>query len=664
MKYTADFFSNMNLDDLIVKGLLKLLLLTFLFLFLLKKSIILKRDFYTVLDLFVKAFFKYMSILTIFLFITIQLHIYDAIFVNFLLLLVIIYSHFKERKLTFSTQHGFRVSSRIAIIGVEYFEKGFIGKKKHTNIFRTIFRKKHIESFYSILIILFISIFASLYFFRYDKYLFSSAWFTTLEKINAKDKMQWFTSSVEVEGQYAFINYIKHVTSSSSEISIYLYGVFHFLVLISIIYWFVYKISDSTVVVPSFVCLFYVLGFSFLPININYFFQCTSVNLAFTLVFPTIYFYLYPKLLIKGNWNLFFTMAAAFMAIGLIDVYVLLLIFPLFFVLSFLLYFNKFIKHKLIVIGAYLFSASIVLFMYFYYCHFDPADFKVFILSNLISVESDFHNPYLVLFFDKLLFYYQLLFLVTSVLIFLFAIFFKYPWRRRILLMVFCSVIYLLTQFDLYYIDNDLLVRFLLIFLPIQLGILLNTVLDFFKIIFSSTTFKFYYRGLIVFVVVVLVLVNFGLDPTQEDKNKKNKLNETILTVNLNILRYYYNLSYIVVNSDNLYLLSSYNRYFMGYKEFMSKEYLAKDALYAKHRDDDEYLKYNAKVVLSPSILIYVYEDKYKGENEFSKKELLERINVFKERGRKVRTICVNEFFTVYEIINKPNLSLISEMVF
>lgn len=664
MDFTKDVFTNMNLNGLIIKGLLKLIFVFLLLLLLLKKSIILKRDYYTVLDQVVKVFFKYISILTVFLFITIQLHIYDAIFVNFLLLLVIIYSYFTEKNITFSKEHGFRINSKMAIIGVKYFERGFIGKKLHKNILKTVFRKKHIESFYSLILLLLLAVFMALYFFKYDKYLFSSAWFTTLEKINAKDKMQWFTSAVEVEGQYAFINYLKHVTSSSSEISIYLYGVFQFLVLISIIYWFVYKISESTVIVPLFVCLFYILGFSFLPININYFFQCTSINLAFIIVFPTIYFYLYPKLLHKDNWNLFFTMATAFLAIGLIDIYMLFLVFPLFFVLSFFLYFNKFIKMKLIVIGAYLFSASLTLLLYFYYCHFDPAEFKVFVLSNLISVESDFHNPYLILFFDKLLFYYQLMFLVASVVIMIFAICFNYAWRRRILIMLFCSIIYLLTQFDLYFIDNDLLFRLLLIFLPIQLGILLNTILNFFKILFSTTTFTFYYRGLLVLVVVVLIFVNFELKPLQEHKDNKNRLNEEVLTVNLNILRYYYNLSYIVVNSDNLYMLSSYNRYFMGYKEFMSKEYLAKDALYAKHRDDDDYLKYNAEVVLSPSIIIYVYEDEYKGENEFSKKELLERINVFKNRGRKVRTIHSCQFFTVYEIINKPNLSLISEMVF
>ena len=664
MEYTADFFTNINLNGLIIKGLLKLVFVFLLLLLLLQKTIILKRDFYTVLDQVVRIFFKYISLLTIFLFITIQLHIYDAIFVNFLLFMVVVYSYFRERKMTFSQVHGFRVSSKIAMVGTKYFESGFFGQKKHKNILKTVFRKKHIESFYTLVVLLLVAVFTALYFFKYDKYLFSSAWFTTLEKINAKDKMQWFTSAVEVEGQYAFINYLKHLTSSSSEISIYLYGVFHFLVLISIIYWFVYKISESTVIVPLFVCLFYILGFSFLPVNINYFFQCTSINLAFIIVFPTVYFYLYPKLLHKDNWNLFFTMATAFFAIGLIDFYMLFLVFPLFFVLSLLIYFNKFRKMKLIVMGAYLFSASITSGLYFYHCHFDPAEFKVFVLSNLISVESDFHNPYLILFFDKLLFYYQLLFLATSVVIMIFAFCFNYPWRRRMLVMVFCSLIYLLTQFDLYFIDNDLLFRLLLIFLPIQLGILLNTVLNFYRIVFSMIDFKFYYRGLLVFIMMALVFINFEIKPLQENKDRKNELNEAILTVNLNILRYYYNLSYIVVNSDNLYMLSSYNRYFMGYKEFMSKEYLAKDALYAKHRDDDDYLKYNTDVVLSPSVLIYVYEDAYRGENEFSKTELLERINVFKNKGRKVRTLHSCKFFTVYEIINKPNLSLISEMVF
>ncbi len=668
MIFNTNIFTNLDLNTLLIKGLLKLFFIFLLMMLLLKKSIILKRDFYSILDQIVRVFFKYISILTVFLFITIQLEIYDALIVNFLILLVMIFSYFKEKNIDFSPKNGFRMNSKIAILGVRYFEYGYIGKKKHKDIYKTLFRKKHLESFYALVLLMLVGVFMSLYYFKYDKYLFSSAWFTTLEKINAKDKMLWFTSSVEVEGQYAFINYLKHVTSSSSEISIYLYGVFLFLVLLAIIYWFVYKISESTVVVPLFVCLFYTLGFAFLPININYFFQCTSVNLAFIIVFPTIYFYLYPKLLLKSNWNLFFSMATAFFAIGLIDFYMLFLVFPLFFTLSFFLYFNKFRKMKLIVIGAYLFSASLIVLLYFYHCHFDPADFKVFVLSNMISVESDFHNPYLILFFDKLLFYYQLLFFATSVVILIFALFFNYPWRRRILVMVFCSLIYILTQLNLYYIDNDLLFRFLLIFLPIQLGILLNTVLNFFKLIFS-TTFNLFYRVSIVFVGVALVMINLGLKPLKESKDNSNKLNEEILTINLNILKNYYNLSYIVVNSDNLSMLSSYNRYFMSYKEFMSKEYLAKDALYAKHREDEDYLKYNADVVLSPSVIIYVYEDKYSTENElisspFSKSVLMDRINLFKKRGRGVRKLYGSQFFSVYEIINKPNLSLISEMVF
>ncbi len=647
----------MDLNFTIIKGLFKLILLLFIFTLIAWRNIVKKRNFFSIFDTAMRIFFVYFSLTILLLFITIQLGIYDAIVVNiflgFFILFNIFYSkNFKETKQNFQS-----ITSGIVLKYVKFFENDFLSKKRNYKSISLFFKKQNLSVFYSLIILVIFVIFASLYYLKFDTYLFTDQWFDSLAMINAKDKSIWFTNGINVEGQYAFMNYLKHITNSSTEITMYISVIFEYLILIVILYWFIYKFSESSIAVPIFVSLFFILGFSFLPVNINTFFQTSSINLSFLLVFPILYYFLRPKSLSIPKKRYFLSFTCSFIAIGLIDLYILCLVFPIFFTLGFIIYMGKNLKKRLLIFGAYLFSILIVFAIYIFSAIINKQDFVIFLKGNLISVESNFLNPYIVTVFDKLLFYYQVMFTITSILIILFGLIFKHSWRKKIILMLFCTVIYILTQIDSKLIDNDLLYRLLLLFLPIQIGILLTTIIAFFKIIIRKNV-SYSYRGIIVFSIVAIALIYLEKEPLALKKDTKKLLNEDILLANEEILNTYHDRSYVVVNRNELSMLSSYYRYFMTYTYFLSDRYIKRDALYAKYRENLPYLKKNPNMVLASSILVFVYE------NDPVKNKLLIQINRLKKLGRKTRKIHKSSFLNVYEVINEPNASRTADMIF
>ncbi len=651
----------MDLNFTIILGLFKLIFLLIIFVFIVWKYIVLKRDFFAVFDTAIKFFFKYFSILIILLFVTIQLGIYDAIVVNVFLMLFIAFDFLNTYGFNEVKQKFQNITTNNVVKYVKYFERGYFSKKRKKTSVSLFLKRQNLEVFYALIILMLLVIITSLYYLKFDRYLFTSSWFESLAMINSKDAQQWFTNDINVEGQYAFVNYLKHITNCSSEIMIYISAIFQFLILVVILYWFIYKISESSITIPVFVGLFFILGFAFLPININTFFQSSSINLAFLLVFPVFYYFLYPKSIPLKDWEQFLTFTFSFIAIGLIDIYVLCFVFPLFFILGFVFYLSKHFKKRLIILGAYLFSTIVIIGTYISCAMIAVEDFVVFFRKNLISVESNFYNPYIITAFDKLLFYYQVMFALTIVLILIFGLLFKHSWKKKMILMCYGTIIYFLTQINSGWIDKDLLYRLLLLLLPIQIGILLTTLFAFFKMIFKKK-YNYSYRGVIVFCIGIAALVCFEQEPLQIKKDKYNLLNEEILLANEEILNQYHDHAYIVVNQDELYMLSSYCRYFMNYSEFLSNSYLKKDANYAKYRKNIVYLRKHPKVVLASSILVFVYNDNYcKAKN---KATLLSRITYLKNRGRGIKKIHESDFFDVYEIINEPKSSRTSEMIF
>ena len=85
--------------------------------------------------------------------------------------------------------------------------------------------------------------------------------------------------------------------------------------------------------------------------------------------------------------------------------------------------------------------------------------------------------------------------------------------------------------------------------------------------------------------------------------------------------------------------------------------YLKKDAVYFKNQKQSKYFKENPQDVIPNSILLFIYEDE-------NKRKLLKQLAVLRHRGREIQLIHTNGKFNVYEIINEPKSSKITDLIF
>ena len=137
---------------------------------------------------------------------------------------------------------------------------------------------------------------------------------------------------------------------------------------------------------------------------------------------------------------------------------------------------------------------------------------------------------------------------------------------------------------------------------------------------------------------------------------KSNDFSLQILAVYDKIHSDYFPFSFAVVDQNTTQIISENNHYFINYSEFL-ESYLSKDAKYFKNYKNQSYFKKNPQNVLPNSILIFIYND----ENA---KNILKNLNVLKKRGRTIKLFQTNENIKVYEIVNVPNSSKISDLIF
>jgi hypothetical protein len=651
----------MNIYLNITLGLIKIFFLFSLVFLGIKKYVLLKRDFTFIFDAIIRKYFEYFSLLILVLFATIYTGFYDGIVVSIIMAMIVLGDYLKvTNPYYFVSKFKERFKFRLIDLVKNLEKNQFSIKSIFTGYFNSK-NRKNIYILYSIAFLLGLIILISFYFIRYDHYLFSPSWFEVLEMINAKDDQKWFTTSIKSEGIYAFINYISHVTNSSPEITIYIYSVFQLLIVVFFIFWIVVKITKSQIIIPVFVSLFYILGFTYLPVNITNFYQSSSMHLAFTLVFPIMIYTMNPESLPYSKWERFVRFLIAFLALGLLDFYILFFVLPFFFVINSIIYISKTNLSRLILIGVYLLSIIVLLLMYSHFLEGFSESIFVFFKRNLIAVELYFYNPHMSISVDRLLFYYQIIFISGFFVNILFAILFFKKWKKRMVFFLFTLVIYLLTQINYIWIDNDLLLRMLSILIPIQTGIVISIFFDLFKIIFKKEYYKSY-RVIVVVVVTVLIFGTLQRKQISIEKEEYEVLNEEVLSANEKILRNYLDRSYMVVNKEEFSNLSSGNRFFMNYKEFMNKRYLKQDNLYAKYIGNNKYLQKHPTIVMPSSVLVFVYDEKFSKDVE--RKWLLNRISYLESIGRPVREIYQSKYLKVFEIINKPNSSYVTEMVF
>ncbi|WP_431468837.1 hypothetical protein V8245_06895 [Flavobacterium columnare] len=411
------------------------------------------------------------------------------------------------------------------------------------------------------------------------------------------------------------------------------------------------------IIIPIFVTVYYILGFTFLPSDITNFYQSCSLLLAFTLILPLVIYMTKLRMLPYTRKEQYFKFLLAFIAIGLLDLYAFLFLLPFLVIFLVIVYFKK--NKSSVVFQMYVLSLIIVVSVYSSFLLIHQESFNDILRRTLIDVQLSFSNPFIRIEIDRLMFYYQIIFIIGFILNLLSAIFLKRGWRKKVLVFLFVTAVYLLTQVDNEWIDKDVLFKVLSVFIPILMGINIAIVSDFLKM-FSKKRYPIYKGGFVV-LFSISIFVYLEKNVLFLPMNETEKLHQNILAVNEMILRGYLDRTYAVVNKDEYFNLSSGRRYFIPYKDFLAPHYLKVDSIYAKNIKRNKFLIKHPEFILPSSIFVFKYTT---SEYEELNAELLDRFKRLKKRNRNIKKIFDSNQLEVYEIINKPFSSKISNMVF
>lgn len=107
----------------------------------------------------------------------------------------------------------------------------------------------------------------------------------------------------------------------------------------------------------------------------------------------------------------------------------------------------------------------------------------------------------------------------------------------------------------------------------------------------------------------------------------------------------------------------------MNYEDFLS-QYLEKDAQYERIKKNKKILQNNPDQILSKSVLVFVLDKNHPRDNSsFSENikyydPLMKQLQELKNRGREVNVFYRSPLLTVYEVVNNPNESKISDIIF
>ncbi|CAM4037921.1 hypothetical protein [Gillisia limnaea] len=503
--------------------------------------------------------------------------------------------------------------------------------------------------------------------FNQDIYTLSSSWFKDLDIINGISNNQWFFQAGEMMGDYLLINLYSKITNITYAEALQTFGVLESALLSLIIYWVVFKISKkhSSGIISG---LSFALLYSFLPFNIELLAEHKSVFTALVIALPTMFFCIYPQSFRFTNKFNFSWIIVLFSAVLMIDLFVgVLLVFP-FLLLVLFFKFRHNLKQSLQTLFAYLVSVVLIGSIYGIAALIKGEDFIAFIVSNLYSFDAYTYNPNLVIPFSELMYYYQ----ITGVFFLLITVFnfIRKPlkWISTIVFLTFINLLFGVYQLNEAVVDRDILSQVLCIFLPIFFGIVLHIIIDslsFFNLAPRRAIALEVSMGALVITALVFLTFTPATKLNYENDKTKNLIFEVYSKIQSRNLPY----SYAVVNSSQYSSFSKNSHYYYGY-DYFNNNYISRDRLFNRHKDDAQYLSNNPNVILPQALFVFIYTNSEKTNS--MKKQLfknqqdltLQRINLLISKGRDVVLYYQNKDLDVYQIVNKKGSSNINELLF
>ncbi len=656
----------MILSSSILVGFIRLVLLL-MFLYYCNNKLVKREYSHNLLQFIVNEWFKYGSLSLVVVFVLIQFSAYSLI--NYVLIMsfiivvdVVGIKNFKNPVRYFKDTAKSR-----------FFE--FLKNSENRKPVRELLqmeRPKKIKDdrvfiFYAVLILIIMAFVGRYYFYIYDTYLLSDLWVANLNKLILFDENTWFDGTVSVEGELAVSNLYSKLVDVSPEVGLQSLAILEDIILSLVVFWTIRKITPSRVLAPMIAFLTYVFLYTFSPVEIHYLLQNEPVLMGLTFAIPCMVYTLKPDAINFKKTNYFISLTICFFAIGLIDLFTLLILMPPFFIIA-LVFVNKhYLSFKWLALSAYVIGTGSVLAMYYMMCDYYQNDFLIFLQSSLISVTSFTYMPNLIIPFDELITYYQYGSLF-SIIILPFLIWYKKePWKPSLVFMLYFNLLVTLSFMHVEWIDTDLLRLALSVLIPVCFGITVAVLLRLLQPAYRKVLqFK------IPIAVVVSLLVFGGILYSQKEplSNVKtsDKTPRMVLDAYDEILHEYFPYSYAVVNDNIAQTMSINKHFFINYEDFLFS-YLESDSIYHHNKKKPRFFIENPQYVIPKSVLVFVYHDNSEKENYFADQNQLEpllkeHIQTLEKRGRKVSLYYESPFVNVYEIENEPKSSKIDDLIY
>lgn len=652
------------------------IVLFILFCYYINRLIVKEAAYKNGLDYFIINYTLTISSIILIIFFLTQINGFDVVFL-FIIISVIALLTFLDLKKKHSLKNQFKIIKRRFIIyTIKKFEKGdtFISKKnikkKHKRHNVNSLKANTTKTNWQIGIAIFIallSVISIYFFFLFDTYTLSDTWYSDLATIKDITEQNWFFHPYTMMGEFAIINFYSKITGISDAIALTSFAVLESTLLAVVLFWFVNKITNSTIIAGLISALTFILLFSFLPLNLNLITQPKSIFLGLTILLPFIAYAFKPPLMTSNSAKYAFFTLLTLLAIGLVDLFLFLFLVPIIITIALAFNWRIFKKQSVILLKSYV-TALILLFL----VHYIAAEIRnynllTFIFTNLFSFKNYTYSPQLILPLNELIQFYTWLTLAfLGLSLFLWKIK-KRNFKLITMLFVFLFTVFNLHQLKLSFIDQDPLNQVLSVLIPILFGLVSFTVLKLIKPITDKFKLNLAIKTTLTLLIFSTIAITLERDSLVEYP-KKNKLNEQILSVYDKMFRELLPYSFAVVNNEKNARMGESSHYFINYS-FFNLDYLGLDENYQKYRKDEQYLKENPNFVLPKSVFVFVYDKSaisdVKNEIDIAKQEkVLQTIAALKKRGRKVELFFNKPSLKVYQIINEPKASKISDLLF
>ena len=658
----------MFLTSSILLGFVRLCFII-LFLFYLNRKFVNVSRHVNFLDFIVNNWFIYISILVVIIFGLVELDAYNLFNCFFIFCIIVILDIIGLKNLR-TPRAYFNQHIKIALLR---FLRDVENKKSLWSWIafdRNMKRSKKNSNNLILALTIFIGCVTFLsryYFIVYDNYSLSDAWIYDLNKVIQFDNQFWFTYELATDAELAIVNFYGKITDVSPEIALQVIAILESTLIAIIIFWVINKLTPSKFLAPTIAALFFSLVYVLTPLNVYFLLKGNSTFMALTFALPAFVFYLSPNLLKVTRISYFIGFLFCFLTIGLTDLFTYCILLPPFFIIGIALTKAKYKTKNLLTLLAFVIATIILYLVYQYACYFQRADLLDYMQSNLLSVSSYTYVPQLIFEYHDIVRYAQYSTFVGLALVIILVLVTKENWRATVVFFTYFNFLILLTNVKSQWIDEDMLNNSLSIFIPLIIGF--NA-----AIVFRIGNFALGRLQRFTPVTVTLLIAGMiyaAIYFQQEKINSLTRSDETpmhILNAYDKISKKFFRKSYCVVNDPAAQVISNNAHFFMNYSFFL-EEYPRIDSINTKHKKDPMFVVRHPEYSLSKSVLVFILNEKYENENNTfpankQQKQLLQNIGLLQKRGRQVRLFYDSEILKVYEIINEPQESKISDLIF